>query len=302
MVRLEDMVERMTGYKGASVLFDEILAEYRAHQVIATRRAELLERRQVEAAAGRERLQLARREAETAVAQSIASGDPPPLVRQLLEQDWVRLLALTNLGEGPASLSYRNRLAVAGRLIALFDRAHAAAPAHRDEQEFLAREIAAGLAKVGYAEGETRDLTERLFGPDAAQADPDALLHPQARDAASGAPLAQIPHLGARDRLIQAQLGANARGAWLDFVVGRDGASARRKLAWIDQSGDQCLLVNQRGTRVGESALLWVAHEIRSGRARVVPNEVENVVDRALRAVYRKAGRPLTQAEAIRSA
>jgi hypothetical protein len=78
--------------------------EYRAHQEMAARKSELLEKRQVEAAAGRERLQIARREAESAVAQSMANGDPPPLVRQLLEQDWARLLALTNLAKGrPAS-------------------------------------------------------------------------------------------------------------------------------------------------------------------------------------------------------
>jgi len=302
MVRLEDIVERMSGYKGSNQLFDEILGEYRAHQEMAARKSELLEKRQVEAAAGRERLQIARREAESAVAQSMANGDPPPLVRQLLEQDWARLLALTNLGEGPTSLSYRNRLAVAGRLIALFDRAHATAPVQRDEQEFLAREIELGLAKVGYPEDESRRLTARLFGHDPEHADPKVLLRAPPKDTAATTAPAQIPHVGARDRQIQAQLGARARGAWLDFVVAGDGTSARRKLAWIEHVGEQCLLLNQRGARVGEPALAWIAQEIRSGRARVVARESENVVDRALRAAYRGAGQQSTPAEAIRRA
>jgi hypothetical protein len=112
----------------------------------------------------------------------------------------------------------------------------------------------------------------------------------------------QLAHVGARDRQIQAQLGARARGAWFDFVVGRDGTSARRKLVWIDHVGEHCLLLNQRGARVGEPALAWVAQEIRSGRARVVARESENIVDRALRAAYRGAGQQSAPAEAIRRA
>ena len=92
------------------------------------------------------------------------------------------------------------------------------------------------------------------------------------------------------------------RGAWLDFVVGGDGACVRRKLAWIDTSGEQCLLVNQRGTRVAEPPLAWVAHEIRSGRARVVPDETESMVDRALRAACRKAASQPAVAATSRSA
>jgi hypothetical protein len=308
MVRLEDIVERMSGYKGSNQLFDEILDEYRAHQEMAARKSELLEKRQVEAAAGRERLQLARRDAESAVAQSMANGDPPPLVRQLLEQDWARLLALTNLGEGPTSLSYRNRLAVAGRLIALFDRAHETSHVQRDEQEFLAREIELGLAKVGYPEDESRRLTARLFGHDPEHADPRVLLRAPPKEtasvpaASSPLPPPQLAHVGARDRQIQAQLGARARGAWLDFVVGREGTSARRKLAWIDHVGEQCLLLSQRGARVGEPPLAWVAQEIRAGRARVVARESETVVDRALRAAYRGASQQAAPAEASRRA
>src|SRR5205814_571143 len=96
-----------------------------------------------------------------AMARSMAAADPPPLVRRLLEQDWARLLSLTNLGEGPQSLSYRNRLAVAGRLIALFDRAHQGVPAHRDEEAFLAHEIEHGLARVG--PDETESMVDRAL-------------------------------------------------------------------------------------------------------------------------------------------
>jgi len=92
-------------------------------------------------------------------------------------------------------------------------------------------------------------------------------------------------HFGARDRQIQAQLGACCRGAWLDFVLNRRGEIARRKLAWISSSGDQCLIVNQRGARVAEPELAEVAHEIRCGRARVVRAEAEGLVERALRTV-----------------
>jgi hypothetical protein len=71
----------------------------------------------------------------------------------------------------------------------------------------------------------------------------------------------------------------------MDFVVNRRGDIARRKLAWINSAGDRCLIVNQRGTRVEDAELVAVAHEIRCGRARVVPAAVEGLADRALRAV-----------------
>jgi hypothetical protein len=173
----------------------------------------------------------------------------------------------------------------------------------RDEQEFLAREIESGLAKVGYAEDEAHRLTARLFGHDPAGADPRVLLRSVVKDGvAAPEAVVPIPQIGARDRQIQAQLGARARGAWLDFVVARDGSSARRKLAWIDSHGERCLLLNQRGVRVAEPPLAWVAQEIRAGRARVVPLDIETQVDRALDQVYRRASLQPAAPEAIRRA
>ena len=52
--------------------------------------------------------------------------------------------------------------------------------------------------------------------------------------------------------------------------------------------GDRCLIVSQRGGRVDEPPLSWLAREIARGRARVVTAQVEQPVDTALRGVLQK--------------
>ena len=84
---------------------------------LLARRAEVAERRHVDAAKGREKLDLARDTARTAIERLLKRGNPSPLVRTLLEQAWTDALALTILRQGEDSSAFHRRLAVADQLL-----------------------------------------------------------------------------------------------------------------------------------------------------------------------------------------
>lgn len=305
--KLAVLVDRVTAeFKGNTALFEELLSEYVKHHHTLTRKSEVAERRHVEAAKGREKLDLARREAAAAVSSRLKAGEPSALVRALLEQAWTDVLALTILRQGRDSQAYVTRLAVADRLIEALGHEHNPLDpgADANEEAFLRHEVEVGLAQVGYHAEDIQLVVSRMFG-DEGRRDSATLselamrlkartrLGAEAVSTASlAAAFAQPKALGApldaREQDICQKLKALPPGTWMEFVLNSHGEIARRKLAWASSASDRCLIVNQRGGRVDEPTLELVARELARGHVRVVPAEPDGLVDRALRAVLAK--------------
>jgi len=286
--------ERLADCRNGTRQPEALLAEYVSLQRAALRRAELAERRLIDAASGRERLQSARAEADRAIETVLAATSPAPPLRKLLQQDWSRLLALTVLGEGPSSAAYRTRMAVAHRLASIFtvQQMWAAPVLPVDEQAMLTREVVGGLARVGYPVEEAQALVARLFSSGGAMIGEGKSVAPgpsmaflQATTGVEIDVAPEAPRASPRVQMIATLLAAQASGAWIDMVSGPRGMVARRRISWISAKGERCLLVNQRGGRVDEVTLAWLASEIDAGRARVVPAESTGIVERAFEAI-----------------
>jgi hypothetical protein len=294
------LVDRaVNDFRGNVELFGELHADFLKHQQTVTRKAEVAERRHVEAARGREKLEQSRRMAAAAIAERVGKGRAAGLIRALLEQAWTDVLALTLLRHGEHSPAYLTKLAVADRLIETLGTQESR---HQEPDatatEFLRQELETGLAQVGSHSEDIQRLLDRLFGgaAGAEMATPTELavmLKTRTRlGAESVASLAQqfaAPRetgaLSEFEQGVLARLRAMPQGAWLDLGSGPQGEVVRRKLAWTSATSDRCLIVSQRGGRVDEPPLGWLAREIARGNARVVPAEPDQPVDKALRVV-----------------
>ncbi|MDE2257235.1 MAG: DUF1631 family protein, partial [Xanthomonadaceae bacterium] len=105
-------------FDGNLGLIENMLTDLSQHMHTLARKADVTERRHVDAAKGREKLAVAREQAQSAIAGRIAAAKPNKLVRTLLEQAWTDVLALTLLRQGENSETYAKRLNVADQLIA----------------------------------------------------------------------------------------------------------------------------------------------------------------------------------------
>ncbi|HSE11397.1 MAG TPA: DUF1631 family protein, partial [Rudaea sp.] len=270
------------------------------HMQSLARRADVAERRLVDAARGREKLALARETASRAIANRLAAANPDRLSRTLLEQAWTDVLALTVLRHGEDSETYRRQLEVADRLVAACDAVQGGAirPLGAEWRE----EIETGLGQVGYHEDEVRAVVDRLFTPGRAERDDSTISQTDlamrlkskmrlGETVAADAPLqsAQLRQaslqLNAEETQMLDRLKAMPAGAWFEMIGKTAGDRTRLKLSWFSPTSGRCLLVNQRGARVDECDLDHLARDIVAGRVRLSPPDRESLVDRSWKAV-----------------
>ncbi|MEN6539122.1 MAG: DUF1631 family protein [Mizugakiibacter sp.] len=285
------LVDRVLNeFTGDLSLFEHLLGDLDRHMGMLARKAESAERRHVEAAQGRERLQSARMRASAAISERLAGARVSPLVRTMLEQAWTDALALSILRHGEDSRAYRERLAIADRLLK---------PGAAEDKEELRREIERGLGQVGLHDADATQVAQRLV--EGAAANDDEMPTSQTElalklkqrqrlgeEISVPAPMpaaAAQPELDAEEKRTLAQLKTLPFGTWFEFVRSPGGETVRRKLAWYSTLTGRCLFVNQRGARCDERSLEQLAHDMRSGAARLVPAQQESLIDRAWGAI-----------------
>ena len=292
--RMQRAIERINSEFDTDIrVFDQVNEELLTHVGALARKAEVSERRLVEASRGREKLALARDTAARAITIRLATAKPTRLLRTLLEQAWTDVLALTVLRQGEKSDTYRRQLAVADQLIAvggamqtMLDKPLAAT---------WREEIETGLSQVGYHEDEIQAVVNRLFAPEQAADDDHAISQtdlamrlkskmrlgetaeePQRNSLQHPAAL----HLSDEEAQTLERLKAMPFGTWLEVRADKGDDYARLKLSWFSPLTGRCLLTNQRGARVDERGLDQVARELVSGRLRIETQERESFVER----------------------
>jgi hypothetical protein len=148
---LQRMAQSVQGLLGQDARSPEAFAtaneDVQQHQRAAAHRAELAERRHVEAARGKERLELARRQANAQIDQCCDTQAPPRFVQTLLRQAWADALTLTRLRHGDDSPQWQERLQQTQRIAAVTAQAVDAAGG---TDAALATEVEAALVQVGY--------------------------------------------------------------------------------------------------------------------------------------------------------
>jgi len=286
-------------FDGNLGLIENMLTDLSQHMHTLARKAEVTERRHVDAARGREKLSVAREQAQSAIASRIAKAKPNKLVRTLLEQAWTDVLALTLLRQGENSDTYAKRLNVADQLIAATATRGGGIKAPTE----LRGEIETALDQVGYHKDDVQAVVKRLFTPGEAEVGEEAvtsteiaikLKSKQRLGESSTAPTAAAAPSASKKKTFEpnsAEAHALERlktlpyGTWFEFRTNQQGDKVRRKLAWFSTLSGHCLFVNQRGVRVDEKNLEQLARDIAGGQAWIVEPETETLVDRAWKAI-----------------
>ncbi|HXS03304.1 MAG TPA: DUF1631 family protein [Rhodanobacter sp.] len=309
--KLEQLVSRANQEPPSAGLYTTLLADIEHHLALLTRKAQAAERRHVEAAQGRERLDQARHRASELMAERFAQSPPRGLLRALLDRAWSDVLALTLLRHGEDSAAFKAQLAITDQLLGRLPTSD-----HRQLQQ----EVESGLQQIGMHAEEAVQVAQRLLGagtPDPAvelpsatdlalrlkqhqrlgeqQADHEpAPAAPASRPASARLapattpkaaspvpPETRLPAVEPRETHIEQHLRKLPFGSWFEFVDPSNGQIARRKLAWYSPMSGRCLLVSRRGQRGEEMSMAQLAHEVASGRACEVPAEPESLLDRA---------------------
>lgn len=264
-------------------------------------RANVAERRAVEAARGRERLEIARTRAETLVREHISIDGLPSLTRALLLHAWTDVLALTMLRHGEDSDDFRHDLKIAEALArgatvkAEPDADDASAAA---EVDALQEEITQSLHQVGMEPKEADLLAREAMGlpTDDPEADED--------DALTRTELAlklkQRKPIGVEqiDQISETAIAADgneqaytatverikqlAFGTWFEFDDPEFEGPVRRKMAWFSTQTGRCLFVNRRGVRTHDTSIDHLAQSMLAGNARVVVEDQRSFIDRAM--------------------
>lgn len=323
------LVEKMQGsvdrvlseFQEDPKVFEQVLSDLSRHLQTQAKKSEVAERRHVDAARGREKLETARSTATTAIATKIGSAKPRALIRTLLEQAWTDVLALTVLRQGEDSPIYRERLNFIESLIRFGNGEPAEnTPARR---EALREVLETGLSQIGFHAEDIDSVGDRLFGSrrggqaPATNDDPTTLtevaarLKAHSRFGAEGdqhaAAHPQKPHvdppLNAEEQALLARLKTLPFGTWFEIALPGQKERVRRKLSWFSTLTGRCLFVNQRGARTHDSSLEQLARDLHEGHARVFEEHQENLIDRAWHAIVRKlksftGGEAATPAEA----
>lgn len=290
--RLQRSVKRVaednTGDMG---VIEKEVDDLDTHVKLISRRAEIAERRQVEAAQGRDRLQDARAVAAKAIDARLSKHKTTPLVRALLENAWADALTLTLLREGEHSEPYRRRLAAVDQLLD--------SPVERDNTR-LAADFNHGLTQVGLQATEADQITRYALelpqqSPAAGSAptptQTELLIRLKSRhkpgdeDAGPAQPGPRKLPLTSSERRALDTLKTLPFGSWLEFTLNQQGQKAARKLAWYTPSSGRCLVVNARGTASPERTLEQIARMMARGQVRVLPNQDGGMIDRAWNAL-----------------
>lgn len=260
------------------------------------RKAEMTERRQVEAARGREKLALARQRAHAEIQRLLHGRDLPRFHTILMEQAWADVLSLVHLRSGEHSGDWQQLLEVTERII---DASTADTPPATDPG--FIEQIRAALEQVGYhaedahaiarqlanGRGETDDLASRT----------ELLVQLRARARLGEGNAVALPAGAAQQgatspdtQAALAQLRALQRPAWIE--LDEDEHPVRRRLAWVSAGSGQALVVNRRGLRVGDDDLDTLARKLAAGRMRLLeadPSPAESAWETTMNSLQRIA-------------
>ncbi len=280
-------------FDGDMSLFQQLLTDINSHLQILTRKAEVAEKRHIEAARGKEKLAMARDQASVAVNALLKDQAMPRFTHTLLSQAWTDVMALTALRSGEDSDAWKQQLGVAERLIQVAKAPPGQALISADEAQQLRQELESSLTQVGYQSDEATAITERLIDPQSGKEGDSASrteltmrLKSRARFGEDvAATKAKKVKLTSDEQARFEQLKLVAFGTWFEFITNQQGDRIRRRMAWYSTTTGHSLFVNQRGQKVGEYHLEVLAKMLVRGELFIVEEKTGGIIDRAWQSV-----------------
>ena len=266
-------------YEGDETIFEDASREVQQHLQAAARKAELAERRQVEAARGKDRLEIAKQRAAETIESAMAEAKPQKFVQALLSQAWADVLTLTQLRNGETSGEWADALQTTLEIVAATTTAQGA-------NAELAGKVEKSLVQVGYHEDEAAAIARRLSSAEDDETTSRTELTARLKARARLGGQSEVKKKPAQSRTPEEQecydyLRTLPFGTWFEFTRNQQGDVQRQRLSWFSPVTGNALFVNQRGQRVGEHSLDTLAHLMAKGQAQVVTEDRGRLIDRA---------------------
>ena len=280
----EAVTHVVKNYEGDAGIFEESNRKLQAHVDQQVRRAETLEKRHIEAARGKEKLEVAKQRSEKALQEVLGERELPKFTRALLNQSWADVLTLTDLRHGEGSEEWRKQLEATRQIVEICSKRNAA------EHPELKAHVETALKHVGYHEDEAEVIAKRLSTSHVEEdADGESRteltmkLKARARlgEDMRSARKAELAPRTAEEQECYERLRLLPFGTWLEFVTNQQGDAVRRRMSWFSPITGNALFVNQRGQRIGEHSLDSLARMMAKDQLRVVTAQKAGLVDRA---------------------
>lgn len=270
-------------YDGDLRVFENSNRQLKTQLEAQARKAELLERRHIEAARGKERLEAAKQRASATLEAAIGERPLPKFTRALLTQAWSDVLTLTLLRQGEDSTDWKKLLDATREMV------EACAAGNGVADPALVALAERALKQVGYHDEEANAIATRLSGGHGEDDDPASRtelaikLKARARlgEEADRSKKASLPPRNEAEQQRYDQIRTLPFGTWFEFVTNQQGDIVRRRLSWYSTVSDHALFVNARGQRTAELSLDALARMMAAGQARVVTAARARLVDRA---------------------
>ena len=303
VLKLRHAVERVLAeYDGNEEVFEDVNHEVQAHFRAMARKAELAERRHVEAARGKDRLEVAKRRASDTIESALQGHVPQKFVQALLGQAWADVLTLTLLRNGEESHEWREQEAVTRRIVASTRNESSdaidGAPAEPVDTALTAQ-VEAALVQVGYHGDEASAIARRLSGNEqdddaGSRTELTARLKSRTRLGEQAGPRRPPPAPRTpREQECHDYLRTLPFGTWFEFTRNQQGDVNRQRLSWYSPVTDNALFVNQRGQRIGEQSMDSLARLMARDQVHVITQDKGRLIDRAWKATV-KALRNIT--------
>ncbi len=309
------IVERiLTDFKDDLSLFDELLGDFTAHLHEIEQKAQIIERRTVEAADGQARLQNAREKANGEINRILENRRLAPVALTFMRQVWVEKLTFILLREheGTDSEAWKLAVKLADNLVwslhsqteeSKRDQLHEALPRLRTE-------LRKGLEEL---QGYGRRDNDRMFAQictwqdeairqaaDVRTADvqvANVQAGPEPVEAVEPPPVEQpVPvepesvHSAEVQDMIE-RLGELEFDTWFEFADAESGRHQRFKLAWYSKISSNYMFVDAMGVKAAEFTRTVLAEKLCSGEARIVELHSKPFLDRALTTILMWLGR-----------
>lgn len=300
LLKLNQTVDRVVEeYEGDEQVFEQAHQDIQAQYRALAHKAEIAERRHIEAARGKERLEVAKELASSTLDAMCRTWEPPKFVQALLNQAWSDVLTLTLLRQGEDSDAWRERKQLSQCIAEVTCRASGG-----DPDPDLAGEVRSALLQVGYHQDEAEAIARRLSTPGGgdtltSRTELSAKLKARTRLGDQGEE-GERPLLAPRNEAEQAayaRLRSLPFGTWFEFVTNQQGDLKRQRLSWYSPITDRALFVNQRGHKTAEYSLDALSRLLAQGQARIVTEDRARLIDRAwhatVRALRTLAGAPI---------
>lgn len=301
------VVERiLREFKDDLGLFDELLTDFTAHLREVEQKAEVIERRTVEAADGQARLQNARTQATEEVDALLRMAQMAAEPRAFVQQVWGEKLTFILLREreGVDSAAWKLAVKLAERMVWSLSRHADAAERDRlhDALPGLRTELREGLEQL---QAYGRRDNDKMFAQICAWQD-QALSEPAIAEVVAPpapvetvAPAREPPPVEALSGEVQAmieRLGGLAFDTWFEFLDPDTGLARRLKLAWYSKISSNYMFVDAMGVKAAEYARIELARLLHDGRARILELQDKPFLDRALETILAWLGRNKAQA------